>query len=65
VEQGEAGGMSDRHTYDERREKLVPCACGRLVSNPAACAGTCLLAWRDAQLAGITERQRARREGDA
>jgi hypothetical protein len=57
--------MSDtRGTYDERRATLVPCACGRLVSNPAACAGTCLLAWRDAQLAGIAERQRARREGE-
>ena len=55
--------MSERLTYDEAREKLRPCACGRLVSNPAACAGTCLLAWRDAQIAGIAERQRARREG--
>ena len=57
--------MSERLTYDEAREKLRPCACGRLVSNPSACAGTCLLAWRDAQIAGIAERQRARREGDA
>ncbi len=59
--------MSDRQTYDERRATLVPCACGRLVSNPAACvsAGACLLAWRETQIAGIAERQRARREGDA
>ena len=57
--------MSDRQTYDERRATLTPCACGRLVSNPAACAGTCLLAWRETQIAGIAERQRARREGDA
>lgn len=59
--------MSARLTYDEAREKLRPCACGRLVTNPTACvsAGTCLLGERDKQLAGIAERQRARREGDA
>lgn len=59
--------MNDqRQTYDERRETLRPCDCGRAVSNPAACvsAGRCLLAWRDAQIAGIAERQRARREGE-
>ncbi len=51
----------DRQSYDERREKLVPCACGRLVSNPSACAGTCLLAWRERQIAGIRQRQEERR----
>lgn len=57
--------MSAQPTYDERREKLTPCACGRLVTNPPACvsAGTCLLGERETQIAGIAERQRARREG--
>lgn len=59
--------MTDPRTYDEKREKLIPCACGRLVTNPPACvsAGTCLLGERERQIAGIAERQRARREGDA
>ena len=63
--------MSDqRGSYDERRETLAPCDCGRAVSNPTACASTavrdgrCLLGERDKQIAGIAERQRARREGE-
>lgn len=53
----------DRVTYDERREKLIPCACGRLVSNPSACAGRCLLDWRESQIAGIRQRQEERKRG--
>lgn len=56
--------MSARLTYDEARDKLRPCACGRLVTNPTACvsAGTCLLGERERQIAGIRQRQEERRD---
>lgn len=59
--------MSDQpQSYDERRETLRPCACGCPVSNPPACvsAGRCLVDWRDAQIAGIRQRQEERRRDD-
>jgi len=49
--------------YDEKRMSPIPCACGREVSNGAACQGVCLMERREQQIAAIAERQRARREG--
>ena len=53
-------------TYDERRMALTVCACGRSVSHPTACqdAGTCLMGWRDAQIAAVQQRQEERRRDD-
>jgi hypothetical protein len=58
--------MNDRATfsYDEKRMSLTTCACGREVSNGAACQGVCLMERREQQIAAIAERQRARREGE-
>jgi hypothetical protein len=57
--------MNDRAnlSYDDKRMSLVTCACGREVSNGAACQGVCLMERREQQIAAIAERQRARREG--
>ena len=59
--------MSERTTwqYDEKRMSLTTCACGREVSNGAACQGVCLMDRRAQQIAAIAERQRARREAAA
>jgi hypothetical protein len=48
-------------TYDDKRMSLTTCACGREVSNGAACQGVCLMARREQQIAGIRQRQEERR----
>ena len=57
--------MSDRATwtYDDKRMSLTTCACGREVSNGAACQGVCLMDRREQQIAAIRQRQEERREG--
>jgi hypothetical protein len=51
-------------TYDDKRMSLVVCACGREVSNGAACQGVCLMERREQQIAAnLPVPTRARREG--